>query len=227
MADSLEASLEYYEGKSGYASIGVFYKNMENMITTTTKLVPYSSTGYPISFLFDPSNPDVLYNYSAPVNGRGAHIAGLEAALQKDFDFLPHPFDGFGFTGNVTYADGNNPIIYSGTAFTMPMMNLSKLSANATLYYETVEWGARLSTAYRSKYLTGAGGYGNFGEGIKATNNIDFAAHYNVSDKLKLVVEGLNLTNQAISQYNDIKAQRLLVRTKSGATFTFGVTYEF
>lgn len=227
MADSIDWSIDYYEGKTGYASFGLFYKNMENMITSSTTQVKYSSTGYPISWLFDPSNPDVLYNYTTPVNGRGAHIAGFEAAVQKDFDFLPAPFDGFGFTGNVTYADGNNPITYSGTAISMPMMNLSKFSANATLYYETPQWGARLSTAYRSKYLVGAGGNGNLGEGMKPTNNVDFAAHYNVNDQLKLVVEGINLTNQPITQYADRYADRLEVLTKSGVTFTFGATYEF
>jgi TonB-dependent receptor len=227
MADSIDWSIDYYEGKTGYASFGMFYKNMENMITSATKTVPYNTLGFPISWLFDPTKPDVPYNYSTPINGRGAHIAGFEAAVQKDFDFLPAPFDGFGFTGNVTYADGNNPITYSGTAINMAMMNLSKFSANATLYYETQEWGARLSTAYRSKYLVGAGGNGNLGEGMKPTNNVDFAAHYNVNDQLKLVVEGINLTNQPITQYADKYADRLEVRTKSGVTFTFGATYEF
>jgi len=227
MADSIDASLDYYEGKTGYASIGAFYKNMEDMITSTTKVVPYNTTGYPVSFLLPGQDPAIPYNYTAPINGKGAHIVGVEAAVQKDFDFLPHPFDGFGFTGNVTYADGNNPIIYSGTAVNMPMINLSKFSANATLYYETEEWGARLSTAYRSKYLVGAGGNGNLGEGIKAGNNVDFAAHYNFTSNLKAVVEGINLTNQPIEQFADRYADRLEVLTKAGATFTFGITYEF
>jgi hypothetical protein len=35
-------------------------------------------------------------------------------------------------------------------------------SANATLYYETETWVARISEAYRGKYLDSAGGNGKF-----------------------------------------------------------------
>jgi TonB-dependent receptor len=232
MADSIEASLDYYQGSSGYASIGVFYKNMEDMITSQTSVVTYGSTGYPLSLLQPTQTADTNFNYSRPVNGRGAHIAGLEAAVKKDFDFLPAPFDKLGVTGNVTYADGNNAVIYNyGTASqfskSLPLFNLSKFSANVTLYYETDSWGVRLSEAHRSRYLTGAGSNGNIGEGIEPTDNIDFAAHYNLFDNLKLVVEGINLTNQPIIQYTDVSAKRLLVNTTSGSTFTFGATYEF
>ena len=232
MADSIEASLDYYQGKSGYASIGAFYKNMEDMITSQNSVVPYNTTGYPLSLLQPTQQPDTKFNYTRPVNSRGAHIAGLEAAVKKDFDFLPAPFDKLGVTGNVTYADGNNGVIYNyGTAsqFTksLALFNLSKFSANVTLYYETDSWGVRLSEAHRSRYLTDGGSGGNIGTGIEPTDNIDFAAHYNLCDNLKLVVEGINLTNQPIIQYTDITAKRLLVNTTSGSTFTFGATYEF
>ncbi|MGA8066559.1 MAG: hypothetical protein WCA47_04460, partial [Terriglobales bacterium] len=118
--------------------------------------------------------------------------------MQKDFDFLPAPFDHLGVQGNVTYADGNTGVIYSGTSIKLPLMNLSKLATNVTLYYETDKWGIRVSDAYRSRYLDGAGGGGNIGDAYSPTNNVDLAAHYNVDDHLKVVVEGINLTNQPI-----------------------------
>ncbi len=99
MADSIEASLDYFEGHSGYASVGVFYKNMESFITTTTKQVPYNTTGYSPTFLLPGEDPSTLFDYSAPINGKGAVIAGVEFAVQKDFDFLPAPFDHFGRAG--------------------------------------------------------------------------------------------------------------------------------
>lgn len=232
MADSIETSLDYYQGKSGYASIGVFYKNMESFITSETSVVTYGSTGYPLSLLQPTQSAATNFNYSRPVNGHGAVIAGMEAAVKKDFDFLPAPFDKLGVTGNVTYVDGSNGVIYnagtsSQTTIKLPLYNLSKFSANVTLYYETDTWGIRVSEAHRSKYLTGAGSNGNIGEGVEATDNLDFSAHYNLFDNFKLVVEGINLTNQPIIQYTDVSAKRLLVNTTSGQTFTFGATYEF
>jgi TonB-dependent receptor len=232
LADSIDASLDYYQGKSGYASIGVFYKNMEDMITSENSVVTYGSTGYPLSLLQPTQNANTNFNYTRPVNGPGAHIAGIEAAAKKDFDFLPAPFDKFGVTGNVTYIDGNNPVIYNPNTSSqlirpLPLPNLSKFSANVTLYYETDVWGVRISEAHRSRYLTDTGSVTNQGTGIEPTDNIDFAAHYNLCDNLKLVVEGINLTNQPIIQYADVSAKRLLVNTTSGSTFTFGATYEF
>ena len=109
----------------------------------------------------------------------------------------------------------------------LPLANLSKYTANGTLYYETPTWGARISSAYRDKYLDGIGNAGNVGTGVKATNNIDFAAHYNFGSGLKLVAEGLNITNQHIIQYSNIAAPRTTVNTSSGSTYTLGLTYEF
>jgi len=85
----------------------------------------------------------------------------------------------------------------------------------------------RLSSAYRDKYLTGAGGNGNIGDGVKATNNIDFSAHYNVTPGLKLTLEGINLSNQHVIQYTDVTAQRTTVNVSSGRTILIGATYEF
>jgi iron complex outermembrane receptor protein len=227
MADSIEGALEYYQGPLGYMALGVFYKNMESFITTQTKVEPYSATGYPLSFLLPGQSPSVPYNYSAPINGKGAVIVGLEAAFQRDFNFLPAPFDHLGFVGNLTYADGNTDVIFGTTPTSLPLEDLSKLSANATLYYETDRWGARFSYAYRSKYLSGTGGDGNIGDIIAATGNVDFAARYRLSQHVKLVVEGVNLTDQPITQYADIQAHRPEVYTTSGTTYAIGIAYSF
>lgn len=226
-ADSVETSLEYYDQGTSYASIGVFFKNMENFITTATTVLPYSQTGFPLSFLLPHQDPNVLYNYTAPVNSKGTAFLGLEAAVQRDFKFLPAPFDRMGVTGNVTYADGNSDVIFNGSPVSLPLLNLSKLSYNATLYYETERWSIRVSEAYRSGYRGGSGGNGNIGDFFAATTNIDFALHLVLSEHLKAVLEGINLTNQPIIQYTDVTAKRIEVVTRSGPVFTVGASYEF
>ena len=227
LADSVEGSLEFYQGRSGYIALSAFYKNMDSFITTETAQVPYGSTGYPTQFQGPGQDASTMYGFSRPVNGDGASIKGVELALQRDFDFLPAPFDKFGFVGNVTYAAGKTNASVDGAIYSLDLPQLSKWTSNATLYYETATWGARISSAYRDGYLDGVGGNGNVGSGYHSTNNIDFAAHYNAPGGLKLVFEGINLTNQAIDQYTDIAANRVLAYTKSGRTFTFGATYEF
>jgi iron complex outermembrane receptor protein len=227
LATSVDFSLEYYLGRVGYVSVGLFYKNMASFITTQTTVVPYAATGLPLSFLLPGQNGSILYNYSRPINGPGADIKGVEIAFQRDFDFLPGVLRHLGLVANVTYADGSSPVLFGETAVTLPLENLSRYSANATLYYETSRWGARVSEAYRSRYLDGTGGDGNIGEFVGATSNVDAQAHYNLSPRLKLIVEGINLTDQPIIQYTDVAAQRIEVNTRSGRTFTFGFSYEF
>ena len=110
----------------------------------------------------------------------------------------------------------------------LPLDNLSKWAFNATLYYENALWGVRVSDAYRDRYLTGAGNaLANSGGGIRATNNVDFQAHVNVRPGVRLIAEGINLTNTAIQQFASIDAMRTEVYTTSGRTFTFGVSAEF
>ena len=227
LADSIEGSLELYQGRAGYLAISVFYKRMDSFIVSETSTVPYRSTGYPLQFLFQGQSPSAIYNFNRPVNGKGATIGGVELALQRDFDFLPAPFDRFGLVANVTYAQGKSSATIDGAVVTLDLLQLSRWSSNATLYYETERWGARVSSAYRSGYLNGIGGDGDIGSGYHASNNVDVAAHYNLADGLKVVVEGINLTDQPIDQYTDTAADRVLAYTRSGRTFTFGVTYQF
>ena len=226
-ATSVEGSLEYYMGSKGFASVGFFYKSMDSFTTPTTMQIPYSQTGLPLSLLIPGETGDTLFDVSSPVNGPGADIKGIEASFQHDFNFLPAPFDHLGINVNGTWFDGHQSTIINGTAIRIPLPNLSKWAANATLYYETDRWGARISTAYRSRYITSGGSGGNVGDGIRATNNVDAQAHFNITPHLRVVVEGINLTNQAIQQFADLTAQRTEVYTTSGRTFTFGFTAEF
>ncbi len=242
-ANSAEASLEYYAGKSGYLSAGVFFKNMESFITSQSSQVPYGSTGYPLSYLLPNQTGSIIYTYSRPLNSKGADIYGVELAAQHDLDFLPAPFDKFGVNVNMTYAEGyqNNTYNLPATNLTpalqyivsVPLYNLSKYAVNATLYYATKQFDARISLAYRSDYLTGPGSVAlpgvlnNVGDGNIATTNVDFAAHYNLGNHLTLVVEGINLTDQAIAQWTGVNVKRPDVYTTAGRTFTFGASYRF
>ncbi len=231
LADEVEGSFEYYDHHVGFFSIGVFYKNLESYITTQTLTEPYSATGYPLSFLLPGQTGSVSYNVTKPLNGPGASLEGVEVAFQRDFDFLPAPFNHLGLIVNGTYVDGNTPTFFgSGPSMfsvNLPLANLSKYAANATLYYETKKWGVRLSEAYRDRYLDSSGTAAIVGDFIAPTNNVDFDAHYYLTPKLKLRLEGINLTDQHIVEYTGISQKLTEVNTKAGQTVVVGATYEF
>ena len=226
-ATSVEGSVEYYMGGKGFASLGFFYKHMDSFITPDTKQMPYGQTGLPLSLLIQGQDANTPYDVTQPINGPGADIKGIELSFQHDFTFLPGILKNLGIVANGTWFDGHQQAKINNVFYTLPLFNLSKWALNATLYYENSLWGVRVSDAYRSKYLLNAGGGGNIGDGIKATNNIDFQAHYNVTPGIRFVVEGINLTNEPIQQFADINAERPEVYTTSGRTFTFGVSAQF
>jgi len=222
-----EGGLEWYMDRTGFASVGVFWKDLDSFITSETSQVPYSATGFPVSLLLPGQDGTTPYNYTRPINGDGASIRGVEVAFQHDFTFLPAPFDRFGVVANGTYIDGNQTAVYNGVSQQIPLFNLSKWAANGTLYFETERFGARVSTAFRSRYITSAGSNANVGDGIRPTNNIDFQVRYNLTPAIRLVVEGINVTNEPIEQFADLTADRTLVYTTSGRIFTLGVTASF
>ncbi|MET4897810.1 TonB-dependent receptor [Sphingomonadaceae bacterium jetA1] len=231
-ATSIEGSAEWYMDRHGFASIGVFYKNMDSFITSSSKQIPYGETGLPLSLLVQGQDASTPYDVSQPINGPGAKIKGIEAAIQHDFTFLPGTLKNLGFVANGTWFDGHRTAFYTTAGVkssrVLPLDNLSKWAFNATLYYENPVWGVRVSDAYRSQYLTGAGNaLANSGGGIRATNNVDFQAHINIRPGVRLIAEGINVTNEPIRQFASIDAYRTEVYTTSGRIFSLGITASF
>lgn len=227
-ATSIEGGVEWYMGHTGFASLGLFYKHMDSFIVSSTQQIPYGQTGLPLSLLVQGEDANTIFDVSQPINGPGANIKGIEAAFQHDFTFLPGVLKHLGVVANGTWFDGHQTVFFGGVARALPLYNLSKWAANATLYYENKLWGVRVSDAYRSQYLTAASNaYANAGDGIKGTNNVDFQAHVNVRPGVRLIAEGINLTNTAIRQFASVDYDRPEVYTTSGRTFSLGVTAEF
>lgn len=226
-ANALDFAVERYWGRDGLVSLGLFYKDIDSFITSQTSVMAYSDTGFSDAFLYDGVAPSVEYNVVRPVNVDGATIAGIEAAVQRDLSFLPAPFDRMGAQANVTYAHGSSDVFYDEVAVRLPLVDLSRWSGNATLYYTGKGWDARLSSAYRGTYRTDAGKNGNVGNWVKPSLTLDFAAHARLGPVLQVVFEARNLTDAPIVEYADRDARRLLARTRSGRVVSAGLRCSF
>ncbi len=62
-----------------------------------------------------------------------AHAYGVEAQYQQQLRFLPQPWDGFGYSANVTVVDSRAQV-HPGIYGLMP--STSQLTWNAALFYE-------------------------------------------------------------------------------------------
>lgn len=226
-----DASYEYYfDDNVGTIAVGLFYKDIENFIVSETINVPYGELGLPTEFLGDGQDENTIYQFATRVNGNDTTIKGVELAIQRDFDFLPAPFDKLGVVANYTYADGE--ILYENVQGDVDQVKsfpgLSKNSYNFTLYYETEEYGARVAVANRGQYIqfVEAGLQDEDERGFHETTHVDFSAFYQLSENLKITFEGVNLTNEREEQYSD-SSDRSYNTTTSGRSYYVGGTYTF
>ncbi|MNS06283.1 catecholate siderophore receptor CirA [compost metagenome] len=231
-SNNLDLSLEWYPDRDSLFAVGVFYKNIDTFVQTLRQDIPFNQLGLPNSLLDGTSAlPTDLFVVSQPVNSDGGELKGFEINAQKRLSFLPGWMENFGVQANYTFVDSDIEYLTSTTpgaaTITETLVGLSKNAANFTLYYETDKFSIRGSLAYREGYLTQVpGNDGNSVHGTNDTTNFDMQASYAISDKLKVSVEGINLTDEFNDQYVDA-SNRLNVRSHSGRQFFVGLRYTF
>jgi len=218
---TLDLALEHYFGEEGLVSVGVFHKDIKDLIGgVTQENIPFSETGLPVSLIANlgaGTNP-IVKSFSYPINvSQTVGVTGAEFAAQTRFTFLPAPFNNLGVVANYTYINADD--WFTG---------ISKNSYNSTLFYETKRWGLRGSLSHRSKFYTernsdpqSAGTRGYLG-----STYIDAAAFLNLSNNVQITLDGVNLANRK-EVYFWSQYQRMYLETQSGRTVMAGVSYKF
>ncbi|CCW18822.1 TonB-dependent receptor [Sphingobium indicum BiD32] len=228
---NLDVSIEWYPTQGAIYALAAFRKDIGTFVQTLSVGVPYASLGLPNSLLDGTTaSPTDVFIVSQPVNSSGGILKGFEVNIQQPFSFLPGILSNFGVLANYTFVKSDIEYLTAAngsTSVTAPLVGLSRHAANATLYYETKKFQIRGSVAYRSKYLTAVPGTeGNAYNGTNRTINVDAQASYNITEKMKLSIEAINLTDTKNDQFVD-ETNRLNVLTHSGRQFNFGMRYAF
>ena len=221
--NTLDLAVEYYFGKVGLLSIGVYQKDITNFIGSATYSVDdgnaltFAEAGVPAGTIPGATSNTIINEFSMPVNIAGhTKLSGMELVAQSQFTFLPAPFDNFGVSANYSYVDAPS------------ITGISKNSYNATLYYETKTWGGRVSASHRDKWFSGYSDnvMSASTRGFEASTYVDAAFFYNVNEKLQFTVNGINLTNQKDTQFWG-QNEYLYNQTQSGTTYMVGLSYKF
>lgn len=186
-ADNYDVSLEKYFNKSTSVYVAGFRKTVNGFATTI-------------------SNPEVwngvTYQVSRPTATNGAKVDGFEAGYQQFYDFLPGWLSGFGMQLNYTHVNSNTPSTIVGLS--VPLSNLSKNSYNVILMYEKYGLSVRVAYNWRDKYfasianIVGLGAIPNY---YKEYGWLDASVSYDLTKRVKLSIEGTNLTNTVREQY--------------------------
>ena len=206
-----DATLTCYMPDSlGMASIGVFYKDIDNFIYgQTADMGDYELTTFR--------------------NGDEGEVYGIELAYQQKLSFLPGFLDGLSFEGNLTLSDSEADVLpaeVDDPGRTVDMVRHSDTVGSLALSYEKYGFFARLSGTYRSSYLDELGEEAFEDRYIDDHFQVDLSTSYTFMDKYTLYANFINLTDEPLEAYFD-KSGRLSQYEEYGWSARFGLKFNF
>ncbi|MBI1682494.1 TonB-dependent receptor [Caulobacter hibisci] len=190
-ASQFDIAYERYIGASGIISGAFFYKSVDSFIQDETA---------PRTVADGSVEGATLGIFTQPINGEGGTIKGIELAAQYAFE------NGFGFNANYTYSDSETDKSndYDNN---LPIPGVAKNAFNLQGYYEGHGFEARVSYAWRDKSYQGDFAFGsgadrhNLGTWERAYGQLDAQIGYAVTPAIKVVLEGINLTEEPTGRY--------------------------
>jgi iron complex outermembrane receptor protein len=238
-ANAFDLSWEKYFAGDGYVAAAFFYKDLTSYIYTQTR-DNYDFTSLVANYVPGPGEPATLTrgNFSAPFNGKGGNLKGLELSASIPLRILTPALDGFGVLGSASFTDSSVLIKSPENASSVgdgpiSLPGLSKRVFNLTAYYEKNGFSARVSERKRSDFI---GEIGNFNGArtlryVVGENIFDAQVGYTFSDSsrlrgLSVLLQASNLTDAPYRTYASSK-DRPLEYIKWGRTYLLGATFKF
>ncbi|GFE87614.1 TonB-dependent receptor [Steroidobacter agaridevorans] len=192
-----DVSAEWYINPTNSLTGAIFYKQLEGfMETSLNSTVDYTNNGQTRSV-----------RVLRPENQGSGYVQGFEVAYNSFFDFLPGFGKNFGARAAFTYVESGGTRNIAANPYDenqrdnsaldgYPLEGLSKTSYNAELYYSTQRFEARLAYNWRERYvLTMAAANLNIPAWADDYGQLDGSVTWNVSQKLKVGLQAVNLTD--------------------------------
>jgi TonB-dependent receptor len=226
---------EHYFKSVGIISGGLFYKKLDNFFYTYIDGA-YTTAKFAADFpgVTNPIPASTTWDFAQRRNGDGANVFGFEAAIQRQFDFLPGFWKGFGVYLNYTYTyskakglyDPSGNLIRSNVKLPGAAPNIF----NASLSYENKKLVVRLSGNYTAAYVDdgGDGGYNQDSFNDRYYDKqffLDANASYAFTNKLRVFAEANNLTNQPLRYYQGVSNRTAQVEYY-GPKYNLGVKFD-
>lgn len=239
-AKAYDLSFEWYFAKDSLLSLALFQKDIGSFvqIVRTTDTFSNNPLGLPDSVALaacgaaipDPATCLSSWQFALPTNTDGGDIKGFEVSYQQPFTFLPGALSNFGLILNYTGVESEIEYLNAAGAVVAntDLTGLSKSAYNATVYWESDKFGARVSAAYRDQFLTTVPGRNlNDVEGTDQTLSIDASSKWVATPNLDVTLEALNLTDEFQDQYVDSAGNRLSYYHHQGRQYLLGARYKF
>jgi TonB-dependent receptor len=210
-AANIDLMLDHYSGSVGVFSVGVYYKKITDFIFTRRRLLD--------------SGPYAGYFASQPQNGDYGHIMGAEVELQHRFTTLPGALGGLGLDANLNLSDSHARVPSGDTDVRLVAMpRQGNANANLELTYDQARVSFRGGLTYNARNIWEYGD--DAASDVYLDNHLQFDANatLEVTPDLRLVVQGLNLSNEVFGFYQGSTATPIQ-REFYGRTLFVGFRY--
>ncbi|MBB3796574.1 TonB-dependent receptor [Xanthomonas arboricola] len=238
-ANAIDLSYEKYFAERAYVAAAFFYKDLKSYIYTQSR-DNYDFSALVAGYVPPPGSAPVLTTgtFSAPFNGKGGTLRGVELTASLPLDLVFAPLEGFGIQASATFNDSDVKIRDPESASSVgdgeiSLPGLSERVYNLTAYYEHKGFEARVSQRRRSDFI---GEIGNFNGNrtlryVVGENITDAQISYSFNDSsdlagLTVLLQASNLSNSPYRTYAETK-DRPLEYIEWGRTFVLGVNYKF
>ena len=227
IADVADISFEkYFANRKGYISLAAFYKHLESYVYTHDQIFDF--TGYPTGGV----TPVINFGQSsAPDNGEGGWIKGLELSISAPFDIFHPALEGFGAQFSASTTDSE--VQPDPTQPPTPLTGLSENVINGSLYYERYGFQSRISARYRSDFLGEVSGFdnGRVLRSVAAETVVDAQVGYEFQsgplEGLSILAQVNNLTDEPFKTFENGDERRTIDYQSYGRTFAVGMNYRF
>lgn len=229
-AQAFDLSYEKYFGNKGYIAAAAFYKKLDTYIVNMTN-GSYNFTPHLL-----PTTTKLSSNigeWSAPTNGKGGSISGVELSASVPLGLLAPMLDGFGIVANYssTNSSVNLPDTAEGGSGTMPLPGLSKEVGSLTAYYEKHGFSARIAARTRSPFIGEVVSFAGDRTPtyIKGETITDMQLGYELQSGpakgLSFLLQLNNLTDAPFVRYRKTP-DNVIESVKYGKTMLFGLSYK-
>lgn len=215
-SEGFDLSVEFYP-RDGLISLAVFSKDIKNEIFTLSA-----------SEQLDVGRGVEAVTVSTPRNAESAKIKGVEFAIQQAFTFLPEPFDGFGFNGNLTVLDTEFAFLTRAGRRVTGLFQQPDLTTNESIYYQRGPFEARVSHNYIGGFLeTINDTIPNADQYWKGRHLFDASMSWRFNDHFTVFAEAQNISNTGRQEVTGPGQRYLQEWANYGRTYWLGVAANF
>lgn len=215
LADSYDFSGEY-NFKDGYASLGIFYKDVANESFNQTIRETNAAGG-------------VIFTRSIPLGSGSARLRGFEASwVKRRFGGLPAPLNGFGLEANFTRLDGEWQVVFAdGSRRTVGgLRNQPRWLASIVPSYTVGRLELRVPLRLRGRTFTGTFGPTAAGDiYVRNYTRVDLQATYKLNRSWKLFADLRNVHRSFWTQETGLNGSTTAA-VNPGRSFWLGAKYQ-